>query len=411
VLDDQGRRYTYNYAAASALRLPLERSSAYLAGDYELDDSARVYLQALYADYTANTQLAPTPAVGVFMPASNPYIPADLAMLLASRPNAGSPFQIIKRLAELGPRIYVTDNRAYQLTLGVEGQAFGDWDYDVYALYGDSRDEVTMGGNASLSKMEELSFAADGGASLCGGFDPFGKGSISAECIDYIAVDAGAEQTYEIGVLEGNLSGALFELPAGPIELVVGALYREDRFDYRADESTRKQLPDGRYDLLGFFGSDDLRGDTREYDLYFEVLVPLLADAPLVRALEVVAGYRYADYTGAGGTDAWKAELMYRPLEPVLLRGSYQRAVRAPSVAELYQPQVPTIVGLPYDPCEAGSPERSGGDAAQVEALCLAQGLPPELLPVFVATAPSGFSGGNPDLDTESASHRSRGSG
>ena len=56
------------------------------------------------------------------------------------------------------------------------------------------------------------------------------------------------------------------------------------------------------------------------------------------------------------------------------------------------------------DPCVAGSPARTGPDAAQVEALCLAQGIPAAILPGFMGSDfVSGTTGGNPDLGPEEA--------
>jgi outer membrane receptor protein involved in Fe transport len=136
--------------------------------------------------------------------------------------------------------------------------------------------------------------------------------------------------------------------------------------------------------------------------------VPLLAGLRGVESLEAVVGYRYSDYVSAGGADAYKAELLYRPVDALRLRSSYQHAVRAPSVFELYLPQLPAPLGFtrePLDPCEVGSDPRNGPDRAQVEALCLAQGFPVELLPNYdnPDNDAQGFVGGNPDLDPETA--------
>jgi outer membrane receptor protein involved in Fe transport len=108
---------------------------------------------------------------------------------------------------------------------------------------------------------------------------------------------------------------------------------------------------------------------------------------------------------------SYKAELLHRPVDPVLLRGSYQHAVRAPSVYELYAPQLgPTVfldldANLQTDPCSVGSEARSGADAPAVEQLCLAQGLPADLLPSFAYPdfEVPGVAGGNPDLEAETA--------
>ena len=91
---------------------------------------------------------------------------------------------------------------------------------------------------------------------------------------------------------------------------------------------------------------------------------------------------------------------------PVRLRGSYQHAVRAASLWELYDPQLPAQPFLsPPDPCSVGSDQRTGPNAAQVEALCLAQGIPADVLPTYEYWDPyvEGFYGGNPDLEPEKA--------
>ena len=238
------------------------------------------------------------------------------------------------------------------------------------------------------SRIEELTFAPDGGAAICGGFNPFGLGSISAECAAYIAVDgsnrAGVDQT----ILEASLSGPLLQLPAGELRAAFGAFYKKDEYFYSADPVATVFLPDGRPDIIGFNASDDIEGEDDNTDLYVEASIPLLADRPGVRSLEAVVGYRYSDYASAGGADAYKAELLYRPVDALRVRSSYQHAVRAPSVYELYLPQLPALFfppnfPQPLDPCEARSAQRNGPDQAQVEALCLAQGLPPELLPDY----------------------------
>ena len=190
------------------------------------------------------------------------------------------------------------------------------------------------------SRIEELTFAPDGGEAICGGFNPFGLGSISAECAAYIAVDATNRAGVDQTILEASLSGPLLQLPAGELRAAFGAFYKKDEYFYSADPVATVFLPDGRPDIIGFNASDDIEGEDDNTDLYVEASIPLLADRPGVRSLEAVVGYRYSDYASAGGADAYKAELLYRPVDALRVRSSYQHAVRAPSVFELYLPQL-----------------------------------------------------------------------
>jgi iron complex outermembrane recepter protein len=403
------RIYGYNFAPSNALQLPLERSSVFSRASFELSDTTRLYADGLYADYTVNQHLAPTPVLMVFMPRSNPYIPADLAALLDSRPSPDAPFFWAKRVSELGPRISQNEYSVYQGTLGLDGFLPNAWYFDTYFQYGNNRQTRRQTGNALRSRMEELTFAPDGGAAACGGFDIFGLGTISPGCADFIAVDGDDDVRVRRFIAEASLEGALLDLPAGELRTAFGVMHKRDHFAYTADPIAAQILPDGRVDILGFNARDDVRGDDYNTDVYIETLVPLLADRPGVVLLEAGLGYRHSQYDRAGGADAWKVELLYRPVDPLRLRGSFQNAIRAPSIVELFTAQLPDFFGLgpgpAADPCAAASAARAGPDAAAVEALCLAQGVPPELLPTLqhAANFVQGFRGGNPDLRPEEA--------
>jgi outer membrane receptor protein involved in Fe transport len=403
--------YSYNFAPPNALQLPLERNSAFARAEFELTDSARVYAQGLYSDYSVTTQLAPAALFsGVLIPVDNPYVPEDLKRLLDSRPDPSGDIEFYKRLSELGPRIMEDTYDVYQLTLGLSGTIFGDWEYDAYVQQGANDRENRQTGNVLLSRAEELTFAPDGGESICGGFDPFGLGSISPECLDYISVAASNHASVDQAIVEASLSGPLLELPAGELRAAFGIFYKEDKYQYVSSPVASVFLPDGRPDIQGFLASDDIQGDDHNVDVWGEVLVPLLRDVPGVSSLEAVLGYRLSDYASAGRFDSWKAELLYQPIEAIRLRGSYQQAIRAPSVYELYLPQLPTFSDFFFfeegvEPCDATSVARSGPEAASVEALCIEQGVPAAVMPDFSDSdgEMSGVTGGNPDLGPEEA--------
>lgn len=405
--------YSYNYAPSNYLQLPLERTTAFVRGSFELTPQAELYAQGIFASYEADTQLAPTPASSMFIPVTNPYVSADLAALAAAREeDPGAPLALEKRVSELGPRYENNAYDTFQVLTGIRGNLFdGKWAYDVYGSYGKTEVDNIQLGSLSRTRFEELTFAPDGGASICGGLNPFGAGSMSQECVDYIKVDAlntiEAEQT----VVEATLSGALFSLPAGEVHTAFGVFYKEDKFAFIADEKLRARTTGDhglpvRPDVAGFNASDNTIGKTDSTEFYVEAAVPLLAGLPGVELLEATLGYRYADYSTAGGVDSYKAELTYTPSSPFLVRGSYQRAVRAPNITELFQPQVTSFPSVPgRDPCRVSSDERNGAFGAQVRDLCLAQGLPGGLIDSYNNgnTQADGLAGGNPELFEETA--------
>ncbi len=133
----------------------------------------------------------------------------------------------------------------HQLTAGARGRLPGDWDFDVYAQYGASSQWKYQTGNVSRSRVEELTFAPDGGVSICGGFDPFGVGSVLPACADYIAVDAGVDADVRQWIAEASARGTPITLPAGDLRMAIGVQYRSDEYQYRADEALRT-IPSGR---------------------------------------------------------------------------------------------------------------------------------------------------------------------
>jgi outer membrane receptor protein involved in Fe transport len=402
------RAYTFNFAPYNALRLPLERTSFFGRGDYDLGDTTTVFAEALYADYSATQQLAATPVRGIRIPVTNPYVPADLAMLLRSRPNPAAPFSFFKRMSALGPREGENNYDVLQATLGAKGEIGGGWTYDAYVQYGNSDQVQEQNKNVRTSRFEELTSAADGGVALCGGFDPFGNKPISAKCAEFVTANGSNTTRVRQFVAEATASGSMVSLPAGDLRAVVGTMFKRDEYTYKADEISRLFLPDGRPEIQGFNASDDVDGYDYDTDLFVEASVPLLSGRRWAQSLDLVLGYRWSDYASIGGVGSYKAELLFRPIATALLRGSLQHAVRAPSVYELYLPQLGPEVNLDFivgDPCNAGGPVRSGPDAAAVERLCVAQGVPAALLPTYSYEndVVPGVYGGNPDLEAETA--------
>lgn len=392
--------FNYNFAPVNALQLPLDRTSFFSRASFQLNDSVEVYGQMLYTDYSVFSQLAASPATSLTVPVTNPNIPADLLTILNSRPDPNADFTFRRRMLESGERSRTTDYTVQQYTIGLAGDLSENWSFDVFASYGDVDITETQGGNLSRSAFEELLDAPDGGAALCGGFNPFGLGQISDECAAYMAVDAQNQRGGRMRNMEANIQGPVASLPDGDIILAAGLAYKSDTFFESYDNVLRTG------DVIGFNANDNINAQTDVSEIYGEALFPILNDRPGVRNLEATLGYRLSDYSTAGTVESYKAEMMYSPNDIFTLRGSYQRAVRAPSIFELFQPIVQNFPGIDEDPCSNDSDARAGANAAQVEQLCIAQGIPASALPVYNYAnqqVAGGLAGGNPDLMEETA--------
>ena len=121
---------------------------------------------------------------------------------------------------------------------------------------------------------------------------------------------------------------------------------------------------------------------------------------PFAKDLVVDAGIRRSDYTTSGVVNTYKIELQYAPLDDFRFRGSFQRAIRAPSIVELYNPPNVGQVGFSADPC---APPITASLAE-----CEHTGVTPTqyangTIPQLVASQVSALTGGNVHLQPEVA--------
>ncbi len=411
-------QYTYNFSPINYLQLPLDRTSFFGRAGFHLTEDTELYTQVLLADYDAGTALASTPATGLFIRPDNPNIPADVAALLATRTDPDAPFSFGKRMLEAGARTADVSYKVSQVLVGATGSLpFGDgWTWDAYGSLGNVDQQTIQQGNVSRSAFEELSLAADHGASVCGSaINPFGINSISPECAAFFTKGAINDTAIRQEVAEAFISGPLFEMPAGEVQSALGVMYKRDEFDFLPDPSLRATSIDPlfgeeRTDIVGFNAADTVRGETNSKEVYVEANFPLLSELPAVQSLDATLGYRFSDHSVAGNMSSYKAEGIWALNETFTVRGGYQHALRAPNIFELFRP---ATINFPAaglgDPCSNDFVGEGGVLGAQddpdARALCVAQGIPDATLDAynFANSQFQGLSGGNPDLTEETA--------
>ncbi len=456
---NSGPNFQFNTGALNYLALPQTRYNAYAGVSYDVNEYAQVYGNFLFAQYESAQELAASPAAGATtgfrVPVSNPFIPAELRTVLASRANPLGSFLLDKRFLALGPRKGAELYDAYQMTTGVRGDLFGlgDWTYDAYASYGRVDRTTTQTGNVSRSAVQRLLNATDGGASLCaGGFDWFGETTLSEACKTFIGKTAKNLVVVEQRNVEISTQGSVFALPAGDVKLAVGVDYREDMYERITDASlsgpittqpcaattayTGTILPQSACagtdavtlsgnDVAGFNPSASFKGATDVTEYFAETLIPILKDLPFVQELNLTLAGRLSDYSTVGSVEAYKGDVDWTVVDGFRVRGGAQHAVRAPAIGELFAPQ---LLGFPNvgnpnsgttglysgDPCDVRSAYRSTNGSgsnlsastnAQVRALCVSQGVATSVVDTYTFTNQqvSGFSGGNPLLTEETA--------
>ena len=440
VLSPSSGAIAYNLGTLQMLSAPTDRYNIYSHAEYAVNDWLSVYGEAIFTKYSAVTNYGAglqTQRTTATVPVDNAFIPADLAALLASRPDPNAPFSLEKLWTQTGTSVTTYDNTVYQLSGGFKGKLpVGDWTWDLYGSHGDTDIDVTQtSGGASYSEIQALltsrsaggvnvpqflggagsmipnpAYAAavnDGGRSYVAadgttpcpdGLNVFSDAPLSASCAAYLQIHPTNLTRLQQNVVELNLQGGVFTLPAGEVRLAVGASYRENTFKYTPDPAAG--------DGVGSFLSAASGGATRVKEVYGEALIPVLKDLPLIKALNADLSYRYSDYDPTGGVSTYKADFDWTVVDSLRLRGGYARAIRAPNVVELYNPLVagPALLGT-ADPCDYNSAQRTGSNATAVTALCVAQGVPASVINSYKLTflGTQAIQGGNVNLKPEKA--------
>jgi outer membrane receptor protein involved in Fe transport len=253
------------------------------------------------------------------------------------------------QLGYLPPRGTNNTTRLYQFATGLRGDTHvSDWTWEYYMSYGDSKTSTDFIGFAPLSNYARLMTAPNYGRGFdqtgistkyltCEtGLGPFDQGfQPSADCLEALSANESDRSDMSQRIHEFTLQGGLFTLPAGQIRTALGVSYRKNDFTF---------LPDSLRELdyigdtsAGAFGSGEIDAAVSVKEAYGELLVPLLKDLPFAKNLELELGYRYSDYSTGQEVDTYKTLLSWAPVDALRFRGGYNRAERAPNIAELYQ--------------------------------------------------------------------------
>ncbi len=397
------------------LQTDMERYQFFGRANYEISDDIDAFGQFNYTTYDQSSIVNTTLSNNVYLqsiPVTNPFLPADLRRILATRSNPTADFQFHKAFNAIGNRGQGFSYDVWQVMGGLSGKVgVGDLTWEIYGSTSSSKFDNTQTGGLSLRRVNQLTYSRTGGTDICqGGLNLFGNLPISASCAEYIKRDTLNTTEMRQDVVQGTVQGSLFDLPAGKVRFAIGESWRKNSFKYKSDDALDQ--PDGTSDIIGFSVLRSSAGAVDVGEIFGELLVPLLQDIPAIKQLNLDLGYRFSNYSSIGSAHTYKADVDWEVMTSLRLRGGYNRSIRAPSVGELFAPiSTGSIsIGNPGanvvsgDPCDVRSSFRAGPNSAQVRALCLSQGIAESTYSGFIGTQQIfPLTGGNPDLEEETA--------
>jgi iron complex outermembrane receptor protein len=418
-----GSRDQYNYGPTNFYQRPDTRYNLGAFGHFELNEHADVYSQLMYSDYRTLAQIAPG---GDFFNSGtincdNPLmsdaqattIGCTAAMRAGTAANNSLLMYIGRRNVEGGGRQYDFHTSGFRGVVGVKGSISSGWDYDVSSQYSrTAMDNTILNNFSSPNLINALNVVDVGGVPTCvsvvNGTDPncvpynvFSIGGVTQAALNYLQVPslttAIIGQSVTQGVITGDLTDAGWKLPSASegVKLVFGVEGRHDTVNFQPDYLTANGL------LAGSGGpTPPLNGSTNVVDYFMEGNVPLVQDKAFAQQMSVDVAYRYSDYGSGLTTNTYKFGADWAPVEDIRFRGSFQRAVRAPNVIELFTAQGFNLFDLGGDPCGAAAPNPNA-----TLAKCVASGVPAASYHSAALDSPAGqynfLQGGNLDLQPE----------
>jgi iron complex outermembrane receptor protein len=405
---------SYNfYSEFNYLQVPLERDTAGVFANFEFTPWLTGFADVMWSESKIDTEVAPIPAFTfALINLDNPFLtPATREVLASNYDPEGTgfffgPYGI--RLSQNGPRTDNSSRENTRISLGLEGELGDGWNWSASYTFTDHEAESLRGNNVIAERFNR-SFTVDPATGAC--FEPadgcvggnyYGPDKLSDELIDFIrGPDVVNVTTAEQQSLQGILRGD-FELFDRTISFATGAEWREDKSATIPD-------PIAGTGVLLSSGTvvSAISGRQEVWEVFGEAAVPLVEGYRFAESVVAEVGARYSDYSTVGGATSWKLGLTWEAGGGLLLRAMIQQAIRAPSIEELYEADVRDLSsdalygGVELgDPCSASlNPVGSG-----VSDICIAQGMPEELLGIYEANPfyPSEvINGGNPLLDAE----------
>ena len=234
------------------------------------------------------------------------------------------------------PRIVDVSGDTYRLLAGLRGEV-GTWFWEgAYTWSRADREDITRNRVSNQLMTEALNDTTSAG------FNPFAP--TTGSNIERALVDVVRKNEQELSMIDFKMSSSeVFDLPTGSVGMVVGFEYRDESFfddrDPRLDGTIQFTDVSGNTfpfisDVANSSPTADSSGDRQVTSLYTELQIPVLSN------LDVQLAARYEDFSDVGSTTVSKVAFGYRPFEPLLLRGSWSEAFRAPNLVTINEGQV-----------------------------------------------------------------------
>ena len=371
----------YNTTQQMVFAMPSTLDTIFTKGELALPYNMRFSTTAMYAQRKGTSTTAGYPLSSTSQAAYPVYIDKDSYFNpygnAVAGAGAGQDLFFYRRTIER-PRITENNNRTLHIDATLEGEfelRSMPWNWSVGYNHSKIDGYSVATGNTNLINLKRAlgpSFmnasgvvqcgtaAAPIGLSDCTPWNILGGPSVNDEqALDYVMSTGGYNFGSKVDSATADISGELFQLPAGALGFAAG-------FEHRTVEGAERP---GDFQRSGY--STDLAGNPTSgryqvREAYAELQIPVLKNLPFVESLSFNVATRHSDYSNFGTTNNSKFSVIYRPIKDLMTRGTWAEGFRAPTVGDTFgggQQAFDTYL----DPCDTlyGEASRNAAVAAR----------------------------------------------
>ncbi len=302
------------------------RQGVYLSGGVNLSDRFDVFGEARWSRRDYERARGGAATQGMFITPAHPgfveLTPGSTSMILQ-----------YNFIDDLGPVIGSGDVESKGLVLGANLELGRTWRAQLSGTWNEESGEARQDNIINNARLNEAlgnsDFDPNFDPTMDGFFNPFGDGSNSSpSVIDYIRGWAVTDYSSEMTSADFQLSGDLFDLPAGAIQVAIGAEHRNESFGQHTLEFSSALTPTERPSPTAHRTVDALFAEAR---------VPLIAqeqNVPLVHRLNLSLAGRHEDTSNGGADTTPKVGLLWTPVTGLDLRAAWGRSFKSPALTE-----------------------------------------------------------------------------
>jgi iron complex outermembrane recepter protein len=330
---------TTDYTPLTLLSQPLERINADLFFRYELFDAVEAYGRIMYSGVktrggTRSGQNPPTTGtagINVQIAQTNPFLDPQARALLTFV-NGFANVNVRRSLGEVGATFAENSRQNIQAQIGLRGDITPAIRWDAYYQYGRSKEKITVKNDGVRANFPGIVNTTD----------IFGPGGNFTSLLqDFDFGDRVRTQQVASAYISGDTSD-FFKGWAGPIGFTAGFEHRRETGTFAYGSNLNTSFNQGAE------SAPPVPPFVKVNELFGELVVPLLADLPLIQKLSVEGAYRRSWYSKSVGLnrnyDTNKIGINWVVSDDLRLRGTRQTVIRDPNIGEFANP----VFSIPF---------------------------------------------------------------